>query len=107
MNTLFDQLEGVIRKEAGMEQAAENKASLLAFARGLAVEIAEARESRECTADDVQAALQGHGISVRALGNAAGSLFRGGRWEWTGRWVTSSRPHAHCNLIRVWRLVPC
>lgn len=92
-------------KRAGMTQAADNHASLLAFARGVAVEIAVRRFSHEVTADDVARELEARGISVFALGNAAGSLFKGGGWAWTGRFMASERVHAHRNLLRVWRWV--
>lgn len=90
-------------KEAGMQQASANKASLLAYARGVAVELARARSDRLVTADDVQQELVNRGVSAHALGNAAGSLFKGDDWQWTGRWVMSRRVHAHRNPLRVWR----
>jgi hypothetical protein len=68
------------------------------------VELARAGNG-ECTADDVQRVLIEQGISPHALGNAAGSLFRGGDWEWTGRRVKSARVHAHANELKVWRYV--
>ena len=103
--TLFDFERGGELKDEGMARAAAGRASLLAYARGLAVEIAMARPDRCVTADDVQAALAERGVSVHALGNAAGALFAGGAWEWTGRWVKSRRAHAHHNPLRVWRYV--
>ena len=100
--TLFDHAAACEARDAGMAQAAEGKRSLLRFARGLAVELAE--RQGEVTADDVQRALAAHGVSVRALGNAAGSLFVGAEWEWTGKFRKSERVHSHQNLLRVWRL---
>jgi hypothetical protein len=44
------------------------------------------------------------GVSVFALGNAAGSLFKGKQWQWTGRYRKSERVHAHSNPLKVWRL---
>jgi hypothetical protein len=99
---LFDRAASIAAKDEGIKRAADNKASLLAFARKQAIEVA--REKGEITADDVQARLFEKGISVRALGNAAGSLFRGKQWEWTGRFKLSERVHAHRNPLRVWRL---
>jgi hypothetical protein len=101
---LFDSVASEAAKVAGMHEAAEHKSSLLKYARGLAVQIARGRLSRECTADDVAEALVDAGISSRALGNAAGSLFAGEWWEFTGRYERSARVHAHSNLLRVWRL---
>lgn len=100
---LFDGAASAEAKRAGMAQAAEHKGSLLAYARQLAREIACSRPSREVTADDVQAALADAGVSVHALGNAAGSLFAEGCWQFTGRWEMSRRVHAHRNPLRVWR----
>jgi hypothetical protein len=96
----FDANASEAAKEAGMELAAENKPQLLAFARKLALEIGKRKST--VTADDVQAALQGYGVSIKALGNAAGSLFKDGNWIWTGRFEKSKRIHAHSNMLRVW-----
>lgn len=100
---LFDALASEQAKQAGIDQAASNKTSLLPFARTLAVEIAQGRPDHTCTADDVVRALtEQHHISPHALGNAAGALFRGPDWIWDGRFVRSERAYAHANLIRVW-----
>lgn len=99
---LFDLAAGNEAKDAGMQQAAENKKSLLAHARKLAVKVAE--QKGEISADDVAQALHDEGISVFALGNAMGSLFKGGQFEWTGRFTKSERVHSHGNLLRIWRL---
>lgn len=92
------------RKREGMQQAATNKKRLLSIAREVAKKIARGRESRCVSMDDVQEGLTKLNISDRALGNAAGSLFKESCWEFTGRFIESTRPHAHRNLIRVWRL---
>lgn len=99
---LFDAVASQEAKEAGMAQAADNKASLLKYARELAVNLAKAKG--EISADDVQKALTTKGISIHALGNASGSLFAGKQWEWTGRRIKSIRRHAHANEIKTWRL---
>lgn len=99
---IFDYAESERHAAEGIALAAENNPALLHKAREIAKEIAH--ERGEVTADDVQLRLAALGYSVKALGNAAGSLFRGREWEWTGRWVKSARIHAHCNPLRVWRL---
>lgn len=100
---LFDYAASVAAKEAGMHQAAANKASLLAVARQVAIEVAQRKGT--VNMDDVQFELHRRGISIRALGNAAGSVFTDKtRWQFTGEYVKSSRVHAHGNLIRCWRL---
>jgi hypothetical protein len=101
---LFDSVAAARLRDAGMTLAAENKNPLLLYAREGAREIARGRESREVTADDVQAWLVGKGFKESALENAAGSVFREKCWRFV-RWTTSKRPAAHARGIRVWRLV--
>ena len=101
MQTTFDFEKAQRAKEIGMTTAADNKKALLEYARGIAVELGR---KGDVSADDVQRVLEARGISVRALGNAAGSLFERKKWEWTGRFVKSQREHSHSNLLRVWRL---
>lgn len=99
---LFDRSASFAAAEAGIAQASENKASLLRHAKRLAVEIAE--RQGVVTADDVAFALKAQQISINALGNAAGGLFKGGQFEWTGRFVKSTRVASHGNLLREWSL---
>lgn len=101
----FDAAASEAGKDAGMSLAANNRRELLEHARRVAVRIALSRPDRCVSADDVQRALHESGVSVFALGNAAGSLFAGKAWEWTGRWLKSERKHAHSNPLRVWRYV--
>jgi hypothetical protein len=103
--SLFDADASEAGKVAGMGRAAESRASLLDLARPIAVYIALSRPTREVTADDVQRGLVELGYSPHALGNAAGSLFKGKEWEWTGKFIKSERVHSHSNLLRVWRYV--
>lgn len=101
-NSLFDAIESQRHADVGMNIAAENNAVLLTRAREIAKEIAN--KQGEVTADDVQMKLIEEGHHPHALGNAAGSLFRGREWEWTGKMVKSARIHAHANKLNVWRL---
>ncbi|NIN68083.1 MAG: hypothetical protein GTO63_25930 [Anaerolineae bacterium] len=105
MKQSFDPALGTMLKEEGKARAAKAKNPLLVMAQKLAVEIALSRPSRHISADDVQEALSKQGVSVHALGNAAGSIFRGSQWKWTGQWVYSGRAHAHRNPLRVWEYV--
>jgi hypothetical protein len=101
---LFDAAAARVAAEQGMARAAENKKSLLKFAREVAVELGQ--RTGLVTADDVQHELGQRGISEHALGNAAGSLFRDKtKWIWTGRLVSSERVCSHGNLLRVWQYV--
>ena len=101
----LDLREGQRLKKLGMEIAAGNRQPLLQYARQQAIRIGA--ERGECTADDVQAALRERfeGYRPRMLGNAAGSIFRGGPWIFRGRFCPSHRPSRHGNLIRIWEFV--
>jgi hypothetical protein len=98
---LFDAMAAADAAEVGMQQAADHKESLLKFAKKVACEIG--RRQGIVTADDVQRELvEKHKISDRALGNAAGSLFKG-PWRFTGQTVKSVRVSSHGRLLRVWQ----
>jgi hypothetical protein len=99
---LFDAAESERRKDAGMALAAASREAILEVARERARFVA--REHGEVSMDDVAAALVVSGYDPADLGNAAGSVFRGSEWVWTGRFVRSSRVASHSNLLRVWRL---
>jgi hypothetical protein len=101
--SIFDAIAAREAAEAGMEIAAKNNRPLLIIARQLAVEIG--RRKGRVTADDVQAALIDRGYPESSLGNAAGSVFRGGQWRWNGETVKSERVASHGRLIRVWTFV--
>ena len=94
----FDPLRGQQLKDEGMARAALARAGALADARRLAVRIALGRASQTATADDVAR-------SYPDLGPAAGSLFKGRDWVWTGEWAASRRASNHRRHNRVWRLV--
>ena len=97
---LFDAAESRRRKERGMALAADAVPTLLDRARHLAVGVAVRKGA--VTADDVSEWLEQQGLPD--LGPAAGSLFRGPEWEFTGRFVQSTRKTNHARLLRVWRL---
>jgi len=102
---LFDAMAAREAAQVGMAQAAGNKASLLEFAKKVACEIG--RRKRFVSADDVQMELiTVHKISEHALGNAAGSIFKGNEWKWDGSsMVKSIRVSAHGRYIKVWKYV--
>lgn len=93
-----------VRALRGKQRAAANRGELLLAARRYAVE--EARRKGEITADDVQErmAREIDGYQSWQLGNAAGSIFAGDRWQWTGRFRKSQRKGSNANPLRVWRL---
>jgi len=106
---LFDAAEGRRLKEEGMAAAAAAKMTDLQLAQKVAVDVAEYRAGMgsppTCCADDVfRILIANYGINT--IGPAAGSIFKGERWEWTGRVIESSRTSNRRRLIRVWRLKP-
>jgi hypothetical protein len=65
--------------------------------------VALTRADRCVTADDAQAWLIEHNYSPASLGNAAGSLFKGGEWKLVG-YRMSDRVSRHRNRVGVWQL---
>lgn len=98
--TMSDALEAQRRRNAGMAAAENGREWLLAQAQRCARESATVYGT--VTADDVAVWMANRGMDYSALGNAAGSVFKG--MEWTGRVVRSERPSTHGRIIRVWRL---
>mgnify|MGYP001575493247 CR=1 FL=1 len=99
---LFSLAKSQELKTAGMLLAASNS-QLLEQAQDLAVTLARAREDRTISADDVYAALEAAKMPTD-LGPAAGSLFRGRRWKFSGRYINSTRASNHARTIRCWIL---
>ncbi len=100
--SIFDLPTGIELANKGIALAADNKGELVTRGREIALRIAATRG--EVTADDVQYELAKEGVSVKALGNAAGAIFRDRRFKFTGRMAKSTRIHAHGNQLRVWEL---
>ena len=89
-------------KREGMERAEDNAKSALELARELAVSLGI--RNRFVNADDVGRLLKkAHGIDT--LGPAAGSLFKGSLWVFSGSFVKSKRVTNHSRLLRVWEYV--
>ena len=99
---LFDGEESESRKKKGMAVGAANNYADLETGRMLARRHPDARTG--ITADDVGRALKARGIT-QSLGPAAGSLFAGKDWQWTGEFLKSKRITNHSRLLRVWRYV--
>jgi hypothetical protein len=98
---LFDGDRADRLKREGMEQAEDNAQSSLKLARMVARQIATRKGV--VNADDVGRVLQ-RDYNLHTLGPAAGSLFRGKEWEFTGNWVKSKRVTNHSRMLREWRL---
>jgi hypothetical protein len=102
---LFDAQASQEAKEHGMEVAAMNRAELLEEVRELARSIATGRPEGTCDMDLLVDRMLRRGLKPEALGNAAGSVFMGREWEFTGRRKRSARVSRHANEIKVWRYV--
>lgn len=98
----FDLIKAETGKRKGMELAAEHRAHALMRARQIGLELG--REYTNVHADMVMRRLIAEGIHPSQLGNAAGSIFKGLKWEFTGDWYKSRRISNHCRWIRIWRL---
>jgi hypothetical protein len=97
---LFDAAESRRRKAHGMAIAEDAADTLLTQAREFAR--SHAIYWGEVNADNVSKWLELNGLPD--LGPAAGSLFRGKEWEFTGQFKQSTRKTNHARLLRVWRL---
>jgi hypothetical protein len=101
-STIFDAIATNSAKERGISVASEGKQHELRFAQDVAREIG--RRQGRVTADDViRELIEVHGWQEGQLGNAAGGIFRGSSWTFTGETVKSQRVSSHGRLIRVWR----
>ena len=101
--TLFDPIRADAEKVWGMGLAAERRGELLGIVQEYLASLARLRRDRIVTADDGYAFLERSHFNLGALGNAAGSLFRGKEWQCVG-WVKSTRVSNHARMIRRWRL---
>lgn len=99
----FDIAAGELARDKGQAKAAVTRAELLELARDVARQIAMSRSERTVTADDVLKRLSDMGYEPGELGNAAGSIFKGGQWAFVDR-VKSERVSNHARWIMVWRL---
>ena len=91
--------EGERLKREGMKLAADRRPDDLLIARDIAKMLC--KTYGKVTSDQVQERLDKARIR---LGNAAGSIFKGGAFVPTHEFVKSTRKSRHAGLIRVWRL---
>jgi hypothetical protein len=98
----FDLEAATSRRDQGLAQASLTRKHLLELARLAAVRVA--RRCGELTYDDVFFELLNEGVDPTPLGNAAGCVFRGNEFKFTGRWEKSRRVSNHARVNRVWRL---
>ena len=99
----FDVAEGRKQRDAGIAQASDmlSRRFLLELARDIAT--LHARKHGSVTYDDVYSEMSDKGFRPDLLGNAAGSVFRGKEWQFTGEWRQSERVSNHARVNRVWR----
>lgn len=103
-STIFDAIAANAAKERGIEIASGNKRHELRFAQSVAREIG--RRQGTVTADDViRELIEVHGWKEGQLGNAAGGMFRGSCWKFTGDMAACERVSSHGRMLRVWRYV--
>lgn len=102
MEEQFNLFEGRKLRDLGMDTAADNNSTALSVARKLAIKVASSRADRECTIDDVQRILIPTDIR---LGMAAGSVFKGRQWVFTGRYAQTERKTSHARQVKIWRLL--
>jgi hypothetical protein len=100
----FGLFAGMAARDMGIAAATESRNALVEKVRQYLRMLARERGNRCVTADDAFTYLQQIGEQERALGNAAGALFRTGEWEFTGCWTPSTRVSNHARMVRVWRL---
>jgi hypothetical protein len=97
----FDQELSERLKQEGMSKAADHGKTNLEIGRHVAKDYC--RKHGTVNADNVGGILNKY-YGIKTLGGAAGSLFRGGAFEWTGECIKSIRITNHRRELRVWRL---
>lgn len=88
-------------RDEGMQASASKYAEDLAKAQRIAV--LWGMGGKVCTSDDIRDLfLEAEGREL-AIGNAIGSLFKGGIWEYVGR-KKSVRKSSHARWLSCWKL---
>jgi hypothetical protein len=90
-------------EKMALAAASPARQELLSLVRAALRQIAFSREDRCVTSDDGAAWLLAHGYSPSDLGNAAGSIFKGGSWKLIG-YRMSDRVSRHRNKVGIWQL---
>ena len=98
--SLFDRPLAERLADRGIAIAEANRENRVALARNIGED--HARLYGTVTSDDVR--LHFKNLSLEWIGNAAGSIFRDPRFEFTGQRRKSAVVIGHGNMIRVWRL---
>ncbi len=102
-----DEEEGERLKDEGMRRAANARPFCLRLARAAAHYAAMQRADFSASADDVyRICYLMYDLSDSWLGNAAGSVWRGGMWNRLAKFAHSNRKKRHRNVVWVWQLRP-
>lgn len=99
---LFDFARSRALKDEGRNAAAFSRAELLDAARSIARRLAIQSPQRVTNADAV--GREWKRLGYPDLGPAAGSIFKGKEWKFTGRRIRSSRVSNHARELKVWEL---
>lgn len=99
----FDLELGEALRDMGMARAASAKEDALELGRALCRKAALKRHDRTATVDDATRGFLEYGLPATLLGNAAGSLFKGGGWVFVG-YTKSKRVTNHAHTVMIWRL---
>ena len=97
---LFDLGAGRKHRDAGMDVAATKREEALRVAKDVAIRIATGGDGT-CDINQVNKIITPMGIR---LGNAAGSVFKGGLWGRIG-FGQADRIVSHARIISRWRLL--
>lgn len=102
----FDAERSESKKEDGIAVAAQNRQSVLNVARSVARELAIRNEDGVTNCDEVQRVLSlRYGWTAETLGPAAGAIFKGPDWRFTGRRIKSASVRNHARELKVWRYI--
>ena len=88
---LFSLAEGKRLRDEGIDKATEGREGLLQEARDIARACARYSDDGCATVDDVARVFAQRGLDYSLLGNAAGAIFRGKQWLFTGEYIKSAR----------------
>jgi len=105
LSPTFDPELAKLLKDVGMAAAADRNKAALKLGQAYVERAARRRYNHTATADDAAAGFEMDGFPPNILGNAAGSLFRGKKWRFTGAWKPSERTTNHGHQNRVWQLI--
>jgi len=93
------------KKEEGMKLSSNSNKLFLMKAREYAFAVACRHPESEVDVETVRQEFM-RISGIRITGNWLGSLFRDGRFEFTGRWEQATHEGSHARFIRIWRLKP-